>query len=221
MMSKTFSVLAVIFSGVWGASQATANPSFCDAIAGNLVANCGFETGDFTGWTIGGNALNPGGNYYGVDFFDANSGLYGAYMSQDFVDAGTTPVTLSQTLATSVGQKYTVTFFLEQDTPPTPGYMHGFTALWGATTMLSLTPSIASPGTVGSFTEYTYTETATSASTVLSFSFENDDNYWSFDDTSVAAVAPEPSTGVLAGIALCAGFFFLARKKFAATLQKP
>ena len=27
----------------------------CQSVAGNLVANCGFETGDFTGWTQSGN----------------------------------------------------------------------------------------------------------------------------------------------------------------------
>src|SRR5215831_7889435 len=29
-------------------------PSACDAVAGNLVTNCGFETGDLTGWNISG-----------------------------------------------------------------------------------------------------------------------------------------------------------------------
>ena len=27
----------------------------CQSVSGNLVTNCGFETGDFTGWTPGGN----------------------------------------------------------------------------------------------------------------------------------------------------------------------
>jgi hypothetical protein len=178
-MRKTLLVLPMIVCGMWSTSQAMAS-SLCAGVTGNLVTNCGFETGDFTGWTIGGNTGNPAGNYYGVDTFDANSGNDGAYMSQDSIDTTPfAPVILSQTLATSIGQAYSITFFLQQDTPPTLGYNHAFTALWGATTMLNLAPTVASPGTVGSFTEYTYTETATTASTVLSFSFENDDNYWS------------------------------------------
>ena len=43
--------MSSILSGFGSAAMAT--PSLCDSIAGNLVANCGFETGDFTGWTPG------------------------------------------------------------------------------------------------------------------------------------------------------------------------
>ncbi|MGA3202577.1 MAG: hypothetical protein ABSF12_08795 [Bryobacteraceae bacterium] len=204
-MRNTFSVLALVFCGLWGASQAMASTSFCDAISGNLVLNCGFETGDFTSWTIGGSTDNPGGNYYGVDAFDANSGSFGAYMSQDLVDDGTAPVTLSQTLATAPGGVYLVEFWLEQDTAPTLGYTHAFSASWGGTTIQTLTPTVALPGPVGVFEEYTFMETATTASTLLSFSFENDDSYWSFDDVSASAV-PESSSGLLAGMALCALF---------------
>jgi hypothetical protein len=208
-MRNTFSVLALVFCGLWGASQARASASFCDAIPGNLVLNCGFETQDFTSWTIGGSTDNPGGNYYGVDAFDANSGSFGAYMSQDFLD-GTAPVDLSQTLATAPGAVYLVEFWLEQDTAPTLGYTHAFSASWGGTTIATLTPTVARPGPVGVFEEYTFMETATTASTLLSFSFENDDSYWSFDDVSASAV-PESSSGLLAGMALCA-LFFLGRK---------
>jgi PEP-CTERM motif len=214
-MQKTFSVLALIVCGSWGASVAKATTSYCDGISGNMVTNCGFETGDFTGWTIGGLTDNPGGNYYGVDAFDLNTGSVGAYMSQDFVDDGTGFVNLSQTLTTISGTNYTVSFFLEQDTAPTLGYIHTFSATWGATTLLSLTPTVALPGTVGSFTQYSYTIAATGASTALKFAFENDDNYWSFDDVSVTAVTatPEPSTLMLAGLAL--GGLLVARRRIA------
>src|SRR5262249_48593705 len=52
------------------------SPSICDAIAGNLVTNCGFESGDFTGWT-----QTPAS--FGSDFFVGdgsliNSGNFGA-----------------------------------------------------------------------------------------------------------------------------------------------
>ena len=218
-MRKCFSVLVLIFCGFWSASQPVFGGSVCAAISPNLVSNCGFETGDFTGWTIGGNTLNPGGNYYGVDAFDANSGNYGAYMSQDFIDAGTAPITLSQTLTTTVGQAYNITFWLEQDTAPTTGYTHLFGAAWGGTTFLSLAPTVASPGTVGSFTRYSFMETAAGASTALKFTFENDDSYWSLDDVS-AASAPEPSTGLLGGLALGVGWLMVAVRKRAASRKQ-
>jgi hypothetical protein len=60
-------------------------------------------------------------------------------------------------------------------------------------------------------------ETATTASTLLSFSFENDDNYWSFDDVSASAT-PEPSSGLLAGMALCALFLGWRQMKRATSI---
>ena len=210
-MRKVF-LLAVI-CGVWGGSQAMAS-SLCSVVAGNLVSNCGFETGDFTGWTIGGDTDNPGGYYFGVDGFDANSGNDGAFMSQDFNDDGIGSVSLSQTLATTAGDTYSVSFWLDQDTPPYVNYIHSFDSTFGSSTLLNITPRVALPGAVGTYTQYTYSETATGASTALTFSFENDDWFWSFDDVSVtdtsASATPEPSTWILAGAAL--GALFLLKR---------
>jgi hypothetical protein len=209
-MRKVLLVTALVAFGLWSAMPALAGSgSQCDAIAGNLVQNCGFETGDFTDWTVGGNTTNPGGFYYGVDGFDAHSGNFGAYMSEDLL-AGSGAVTLSQTLATTVGQTYLVTFWLEQDTPPAAGYNHSFTALWGASTLLSLTPTTSNPGPVGTWTEYTFAVTASTASTLLEFEFINDDSYWSFDDVSVVQT-PESSTALLAALALSA--MYLLRRR--------
>lgn len=212
-MRTSFSYLTLIVCGLWGASQAMADvcpPATASTI--NLVANCGFESGNFNNWTIGGLTLNPSGNYYGVDAFDAHSGSDGAYMSQDFLDEGVGAVTLSQTLTTLPGVSYQVTFWLDQNTAPTTGYIHAVSASWGGTNLFSLTPTITSPGPVGSFTEYTFVGTATGSATTLLFSFENDDSYWSFDDVS-AVRTPEPSGGFLAGTGLGALFLLWSRRR--------
>jgi len=69
------------------------------AAVANLIANGGFETGDFTSWTATTNI--------GIDSnaIDAKSGRYSAVWN----DAS--PATLSQTLNTVNGQGYTVDFW--------------------------------------------------------------------------------------------------------------
>src|SRR5262249_24883394 len=44
----------------------------CDRVPGNLVRNCGFETGDFTNWTRSG---DPG--FTSIEMFAAHSGSWG------------------------------------------------------------------------------------------------------------------------------------------------
>lgn len=215
-MNKTFSALALILCGWWGASTAKGTPTYspCDSVVGNLVSNCGFETGDFTSWTLGGNNANPV-LYYGVDAFDANSGNYGAYLSSDLID-GTGPLDLSQTLTTIAGFTYDVSFYLEQDTQPYVNNPHSFTATMGGTTLLTLTPSPASPGPYGSFLQYVYSFTATGTSSVLNFAALNEDNFWSLDDVTVVSttVTPEPSTWATLGAGLL-GLCVAARRKAA------
>jgi hypothetical protein len=69
--------------------------------------------------------------------------------------------------------------------------------------------------------DYSYTDvTATAASEVLSFSFQNDDSYWAFDDVVVTAVSsptvtPEPASFVLTGSLIAMLGFFVARKRSA------
>jgi hypothetical protein len=210
-IKKLLTFLSLIVCGLLS-SAPQAKADACSALVNgqpNIVNNCGFETGSFSSWTIGGNTANPGGNYYGVDGLDAHSGNFGAYMSQDsFV--GTSPVTLSQTLATTTGDEYLVSFWLEQDTAPTTGYSHVFSAEFGTTTLVTVSPTVAKPG-VESWVEYSFYETATAPTTTIQFSFENDDSYWSFDDVSVTLV-PEPSTLIPTGVALGSLLLFWRRK---------
>lgn len=214
-MRTLYTVLFVLCGWVGLESQAHADACNTGANAADIVLNCAFQTGTFANWTISGNIANPGGYYYGVDMFDAYPGppasTYGAYMSQDQITGGESPVDLSQILPTVVGKTYQITFYLMQDNAPSAGYSHSFGATWGGTTLLSLAPTVASPGLVGVWTEYTFSEVATSASEALNFSFVNDDSYWSFDDVSATPV-PEPSSWapLLTAIALSA---FVVRRR--------
>lgn len=87
------------------AIPAFADPSACDLVANNLVQNCGFETGTWAGWTYTG-GTDPWFMIRGVPG-DPHSGneaaLFGAMGTDD---------TLSQTLATTKGALYTISFWL-------------------------------------------------------------------------------------------------------------
>jgi PEP-CTERM motif len=165
---KRLLVLAACFSAV-------AFADVCSVVPGNLVANCGFETGDLTGWTQSGNT-----GFTGVDGspHSGNDALFsGAVGSDGF---------LSQTLTTSPGVTYTVTFFLQPD----GGVPSDFSASWNSTTFYSL----SNPPASGYF-GVSFNEVGTGSDT-LKFGFRDDPGFLFLDDVSVAR-APEPSSALL------------------------
>lgn len=73
----------------------------------NLVQNGGFETGDFTNWTVSGNVAIGSVPVYGSAGSTAANGNYVAVFN-----AGDRPAnaTLSQTVTTAIGTDYSVSF---------------------------------------------------------------------------------------------------------------
>jgi hypothetical protein len=207
-------VLCSSFCLFVGLQQAKATASICDAVAGNLVANCGFETGDFTGWTLTGHDV-PGelNNLYGVEGTDPLDGIApNSGMFQTFIaDLSSNPTTLSQTLATVAGGGYTITFFLAQDTSPTSNNPNKFSASFDGNTLASLA-SVPMEG----YTEYLYYGSASSTSTVFSLTLGNDLGEFLLDDVSVVSGTPEPSPVLLVALSGLAAFL-LWRKVAART----
>jgi len=154
----------------------------------SLVLNGGFETGDFTDWTLVGDTV-VGSNIYNVVVTEAefsgtvHSGYYGAFLGE-----GGYVATLSQTLPTTPGTLYQVSCWLNN---PLAYTNQIFNASWAGSLFVTLT----NPPAVG-WTNLTYVATATATNTVLEFGAENDLNYFGFDDVSVQAVPPVAFTGL-------------------------
>jgi len=214
-MKKYITFTCIVSCLVFGATQSKAS-SVCDGVAGNLVANCGFETGDFTSWTLSGNDV-PGeeGNLYGVEGTDPvdsiipNSGSYQAFFAT--LDSNATK--LSQDITTTAGDLYTITFWVAQDTASSSDYGNELLASFGGTSLVDDSDVV-----VEGYTEYTYNVGPVSGSSnTLELTFGNGLGEFLLDDVSVVdngpVVTPEPDSLLLFGTGLLA-LVGVARRRF-------
>lgn len=165
------------------------------AQAQNLVANPGFETGDFTGWTVTESVASVEPDVGHTGDFAASFGV-----------AAPDAAVLSQTLLTQIGQKYALTFFAQ--TPEfniPPGSPNTFAVYFDGARIDGPFTVPDDPG----YQQYNYTVTAFSALSELRFVISNDPDYTQLDDislTALTAAAPEPDAlglllvGVLGGL---------------------
>jgi hypothetical protein len=154
------------------------------ARAQNLVQNPGFEsTSDDGGNTSPGWTLDATSDTTFVSGM-ANSGIWAVQFAATDA-AAATQGTLSQAITTVPTTFYTVSFFLANEGGP----HNTFQATFGGQTILSLTDANAF-----GYTQYTATVRATSATSVLAFTAQQDPADFLLDDVSVEA-GPLPVTG--------------------------
>ncbi len=171
----------------------------------NLVQNPGFETGDTSGWNVtpfatswfatsgigGGNPTPPPG---GGAFF-ASSGCEASFVCD-----------LSQTLSTTAGTKYTLSFEFN------PGQLANLNpshtvVYWDGTEVQDFA------GGLKGWKSYTFTGLVGTGSDTLTFQAFDQHNWNGIDNVFVGASGPVPGAGVagLAALAL-AGLYARARR---------
>lgn len=187
------------------------------AHADNLVVNGGFETGNFSGWSQSGAFMSVTG---GPGHVGPYIGGYGPHSGDYYAALGTVRGfgTLSQTLTTTPGQTYSLSFFLANDS----GTPNEFRVDWNGATLLDQTGIGNQP-----YGAHTFVVKATGTTASLTVFERNDPGYLSLDDVTVATgnvdggpppKAPEPSSLVLIGVgALGLASFARVRRRWKAT----
>ena len=140
-----------------------------------LIENGGFETGDFTDWTLTGNTTY---NLVSTTSGFVHSGSYGALLGQ----SGSLGY-LSQNVPTTAGENYLLSLWLDNPTNASGATPNQFMVQWNGTILFNATNL---PFTA--WTNLQFVVSATNASSALQLGFRNDPYYLGLDDINVTTL---------------------------------
>src|SRR5271157_652304 len=163
----------------------------------DIVLNGGFETGDFTDWTVTGadlgytgvssSACPPGGV---SDLCTPHTGTYAAFFTEGLESGGATGIT--QLLTTTIGHSYTLDFWLETDVTDAGIHPSSFSVYWNTWDASGLVLAHSDPD-VPPWTKYELSGlSAVSTSTLLHFDIFDNPDWMGLDDIVLTDNTPGP-----------------------------
>lgn len=176
--------LTLVVAPAWGQN--------CYSVSGNLIANCGFETGNTSGWTF-----IPAGS--GSDFYVGGGGYNRTYAAW-FGAVSYQYDTLQQVLVTQPGASYDVSFWLAHDYTDSA---NSFYVAWDGN------PIYSAPQYSFVYTEIETTVVGTGLD-VITFNGYEVPAWFTLDNVVVAT--PEPGSLILLGSGVL-GLAGLLRRK--------
>ena len=196
-----FGIWTLLFSLCPTVSQADV-PSICDGMAGNLINNCGFETGSLSDWTVtpasSGSNLIVTNTPSGVNSGQDAAGFGATAHQNDFIE---------QSFATIPGDIYEVRFYVDAS----QGVNGIFFLNWNGRRIFT-----QNGGLPGGYMGYYGFQEPTSATSMIEFGGNTTSGFYYLDDVSVVRigtpVVPEPGTLVLFGIGVI-GLWKVRRSK--------
>lgn len=161
----------------------------------NLIVNGGFETGDFTGWTLGGNTSPMSVVTSPVDGGSFSAKIAGGSRRSD---------TLSQTISDTAGTVYDLSFARFQGGG---GRAIGLTVTWDGTVIFSEMNPGSDP-----FQDFNFTVVGTGSDTLVFTAFNMPSSSY-LDNVDLEAVTPEPGLYAALGLGLSGLAVFRRRQK--------
>jgi hypothetical protein len=147
---------------------------FTLSIGQNIVANGGFETGDFTGWNLAATSTQVG-----KDKGLVHSGHYGAELGQV-----STLGYLSQTVPTIAGQTYLLSLWIDNPNNSIGATPNEFIVQWEGSTITNIVDLPFSK-----WINLQFVVTAANAGSLLQFGFQDEPAYLGLDDISLKPIA--------------------------------
>jgi Right handed beta helix region/Carbohydrate binding domain len=159
------------------------------AVTPNLVVNGGFESGDLSGWTLSG---NTGGHQIYIAPTDFPGDVHTGGYSAGLGSMNRTDGILTQDIATTAGQHYTLSFWIESDNGGSTPINH-FAAKWNGQTLMAVTDAPNS-----GYQLHTFDVVGINGNSVLEFDAYNHPDAWRLDDVTLTTTgAPPPHSDFL------------------------